>query len=111
MENWAGMLYGAAVAFVTSGLIFGLGLVILAQFNVANLANPALFNSTGGVIRSADVLTGNGAATLLAVNKSITATAEIPNNWLTLIAIVIAAVIILGLVLGGLAFAMGNGRR
>jgi hypothetical protein len=92
MENWAGMLYGAAVAFVTSGLIFGLGLVILSNFG----ATSAVLNNP--------VASG-------AVNKTITATAEIPNNWLTLIAIVIAAVIILGLVLGGLAFAMGKGGR
>ena len=101
MEGWANMLYGAAVSFVVCGLLFGIGLVILANFSTTTRSNM-LSSGTENYTTSSYILKAN--------NASINATAEIPNNWLQLVAVVIAAVIIIGLVLGGLAFAVGKQR-
>lgn len=61
-----------AIIFVVTTIVFALGLVILANFQS---------NST---------VATNSAANA-AIGKGITAVSEIPNNWLLLFAIVVAA--------------------
>ena len=78
-----GDLPGIALSFVLVGVFFGVGLLILASLQT---------NAT---------ISANAAANE-AVGKSITALSEIPNNWLGLIALVIAAAIVIGVVVGQL---------
>jgi hypothetical protein len=78
-----GDLPSVALSFVLVGVFFGVGLLILASLQT---------NAT---------IAANSAANA-AVAKSITALSEIPNNWLGLIALVIAAAIVIGVVVGQL---------
>jgi hypothetical protein len=80
-------LPNVALVFLLIGVFFAVALVILASLQ-ANTTVSANTNANA------------------AVGKTITAVAEIPNNWLLLIAIVVAAAIIIGIVvtnLGGAA--------
>lgn len=78
-----GDLKNVGISFVVIGVVFAFGLVVLAK-----LADNASIQS------SPDAWS--------AINNTIDATAEIPNNWMTIIAVVVAGVVVLGLVLGGL---------
>lgn len=76
-------LPNVALTFVLVGVFFAIGLVILASLQA---------NST---------ISSNSAANS-AVAKAITATSEIPSNWLLLIAVIIAAAIVIGVVVNNL---------
>lgn len=76
-------LPGVALTFVLVGVFFAIGLVILASLQA---------NTT---------VSSNSAANA-AVGKAITATSEIPSNWLLLIAVIIAASIVIGVVINNL---------
>jgi ABC-type dipeptide/oligopeptide/nickel transport system permease component len=73
-------LDNVAITFLIIGVVFAISLIILASFQ----ANTTVSSNT---------------AANAAIAKTVTAVSEIPNNWLGLIAIIIAAVIILGLVM------------
>lgn len=74
-----------ALVFLLIGIFFAVALVILA-----NLAG----NSSVG---------GNTAGTAnYAIQKTITAVSEIPSNWLLLIAVIVAAAVIIGIVMQSL---------
>jgi len=82
-----------ALTLVLIALFFAIGMVILTS-----LQNNASF--------------GNVSAANTAITNSITALGVIPNNWLSLIALIIAAVIVIGLLIGGLmGEASGRGGR
>lgn len=83
-----GDLPNVALTFVLIGVFFAIGLVILASLSA---------NTT--------VAANNKAQT--AVNNTITALSEIPSNWLLLIAVIIAAAIVIGIVVSNL----GRGSR
>ena len=88
-------LPGLAVIFLVTAIVFSIALIILASFAT---------NSS---------VTSNGAASK-AVNASITAVAEIPNNWLDLIAIVVAAAFLVTITVAGMMYVVsgtGGGRR
>ena len=72
-------LPNVALAFVLIGVFFAIGLVILASLQA---------NST---------VSSNSNANA-AVGATITALSEIPTNWLLLIAVVVAAAIVIGIV-------------
>lgn len=80
-----------ALVFVLIGVFFAIGLVILASLQ----ANPTV--------------DGNAEANA-AVAATITALSEIPTNWLLLIAVVVAAAIVIGIVVMYLAKGTGAGR-
>lgn len=89
LENKRGVLgladmYGVALSFVLIGVVFALGLVVLGKF------------------RDNASIAGSGAAEE-AINSTISATAEIPNNWLLIVAIVVAAVLVIGLLVRNLS--------
>ena len=79
-----GDLPNVALTFVLIGVFFAVGLVILASLQA---------NAT---------VSANTAANA-AVGKTITALSEIPSNWLLLIAVIIAAAIVIGIVVNSLA--------
>ena len=84
------------------------GMVTLADVpNVAlTLVLIALFFAIGLVIMTSlqsNATFGNNSAANAAITSSITALGVIPNNWLSLIALIIAAVIVIGLLISGLA--------
>lgn len=81
-------LPGVALSFVLIGVFFAIGLVILASLQA---------NTT---------VSSNSAANT-AVTKTITALSEIPSNWLLLIAVIVAAAIVIGIVISNL----GKGGR
>lgn len=81
-------LPGVALSFVLIGVFFAIGLVILASLQA---------NTT---------VSSNYAANT-AVTKTITALSEIPSNWLLLIAVIVAAAIVIGIVISNL----GKGGR
>ena len=83
-----GDLPNVALTFVLIGVFFAIGIVILASLSA---------NTT--------VAANNKAQT--AVNNTITALVEIPSNWLLLIAVIIAAAIVIGIVVSNL----GRGSR
>ena len=78
-----GDLPNIALTFVLIGVFFAVGLVILSSLAA---------NST--------VTASNAAGT--AVNNTITAVSEVPNNWLVLIAVIVAAAIVIGIVVSSL---------
>jgi hypothetical protein len=82
-------LQGVAINFLIIGIVFAIAIIILASFQ-------------------ANTTVASNSAANAAVAKTVTAVSEIPNNWLGLIAIIIAAVIILGLVM--MIAGQGNGR-
>jgi hypothetical protein len=83
-------LPSVALVFLLIGVFFAIALVILSSLG----ANTSVAS--------------NGAAST-AVNKTITAVSEIPNNWLLLIAVIVAAAIVIGIVISNLG--MGKGGR
>ena len=84
-----------ALTFLVVGIVFALTLVILSKFGD---------NTTVSANADAD----------LAINNTIDAVAEIPNNWLGILAIVIAAALVASIVIVALyrqlAGGMGGGR-
>ncbi len=86
-----GDLPQVALVFLLIGVFFAVALVILASLQ-----------------SNATVVASNSAQS--AINKTITAVSEIPNNWLLLIAIVVAASLVIGIVVANLGGGMG-GRR
>lgn len=86
-----GSLPNVAMTFLVIGLVFAIALVILAALQ----ANTSV--------------SSNSAANS-AVAKTITAVSELPNNWLLIIAIVIAAAIVIGIVMSSFA-GMTGGRQ
>lgn len=83
-----GDLPQVALSFLLIGVFFAVALVILAslQANSSISANSAANTSVG---------------------NTITAVSEIPNNWLLLIAVVVAAAIVIGIVISNLGGAGG----
>lgn len=78
-------LPNVAMVFLLIGVFFAVALVVLAS-----LGN----NSSLGA---------NSAGTAnYAVQKTITAVSEIPNNWLLLVAVIIAAAVVIGIVMSSL---------
>lgn len=76
-------LPNVAMVFLLIGVFFAVALVVLAS-----LGN----NSSLGA---------NSAGTAnYAVQKTITAVSEIPTNWLLLIAVIVAAAIVIGIIMG-----------
>lgn len=84
-----GDLPDIALTFVLIGVFFAVGLVVLAS------------------LQSNATVSANSAANT-AVGKTITALSEIPSNWLLLIAVIIAAAIVIGIVVTSLK---GNAQR
>jgi len=80
-----------ALAFLLIAVFFVVAIVVLVKLQ----ANDAVQTST---------------AANEAITNAITATAEIPNNWLTIIAVVIAAGVIIGVVVGYLGRSGGMER-
>jgi uncharacterized membrane protein len=78
-----GDLPNVALVFLLIGVFFAVALVILASLQA---------NTT---------VSSNSAANT-AVGKTITAVSEIPNNWLLLIAVIVAAAIVIGIVISNL---------
>ena len=76
-------LPGVALTFLLIGVFFAVALVILASLQANTTVNA------------------NSAANA-AVTKTITAVSEIPNNWLLLIAVIVAAAIVIGIVISNL---------
>lgn len=76
-------LPGIALTLMLTGIFFAVALIVLT-----NLGN----NSSMGNASVAG--TGN-----YAVQKAITAVSEIPSNWLLLIAVIVAAAVIIGIVM------------
>lgn len=76
-------LPSVALVFLLIGVFFAVALVILASLQA---------NTT---------ISGNSAANT-AVGNTITAVSEIPNNWLLLIAVIVAAAIVIGIVISNL---------
>ena len=82
-------LPGVALVFLLIGVFFAVALVILASLQA---------NSTVQASPDADT----------AINATITAVGEIPNNWLLLIAVIVAAAIVIGIVVSNLGGATGG---
>jgi hypothetical protein len=78
-----------AILFLLVGVIFSLAVVILTNF----LASPSI---------------GPNVAANATITKTITAVSEIPNNWLGLIAIIIAASIVVVIAVRALYGALGG---
>jgi hypothetical protein len=72
-----------ALSFLLIGVFFAIALVILSSL-AANTTISSNANAQG------------------AVNKTITAVSEIPNNWLLLVAVIVAASIVIGIVISNL---------
>ena len=72
-----------ALVFLLIGVFFAVALVILASLQANTTVNA------------------NSAANQ-AVTKTITAVSEIPNNWLLLIAVIVAAAVVIGIVISNL---------
>lgn len=83
-------LPNVALVFLLIGVFFAVALVILASLQD---------NST---------ISSNSAANT-AVANTITAVSEIPNNWLLLIAVIVAAAIVIGIVISNLGGASARG--
>jgi len=84
-----GELPQIALTFLLIGVFFAIALVILASLQ-SNTTIAANANAQG------------------AVNKTILAVAEIPNNWLLLVAVIVAAAIVIGIVISNLGGASGT---
>lgn len=84
-----GDLPGVALTFLLVGVFFAVALVILASLQ----ANTTVSSNT------------NANA---AIAKTVTAVSEIPNNWLLLIAVIIAAAIVIGIVVSNLGGQTGR---
>ena len=84
-----GELPSVALTFLLVGIFFAIALVILASLQA---------NTT---------ISSNSAANA-AVTKTITAVSEIPNNWLLLIAVIVAAAIVIGIVISNLGGSKGG---
>ena len=78
-----------ALIFLVVVVLFGLALVVLAKF------------------QDTDAIQGNPTANA-AVQAGIEATAEIPTNWLGIIAIIIAAAIVITIVVVSLVKSLGG---
>ena len=86
-----GDLPGVALTFLLVGIFFAIALVILAS-----------------LATNTSITASNSAAT--AVNKTIDAVKEIPSNWLGLIAVIVAAAIVIGIVVSSLGGQKVGGR-
>ena len=75
-------LYGVVLTFVLIGVILAVGLTVLAS------------------LRDTTAVTGDAES---AVNKTIVAVPELPNNWLLIIAVIVAAAIVIGLIVNSFA--------
>jgi hypothetical protein len=82
-------LPSVALTFLLIGVFFAVALVILASLQ----ANTTVSSNT---------------AANSAISKTITAVSEIPNNWLLLIAVIVAAAIVIGIVVSNLGGASGR---
>jgi hypothetical protein len=82
-------LPNVALVFLLIGVFFAIALVILASLQ-----------SNTSIASNSDAQT--------AVNNTIDAVSEIPNNWLLLIAVVVAAAIVIGIVVSNLQGATGG---
>jgi hypothetical protein len=78
-----------ALVFLLIGVFFAVALVILASLQ----ANTTI---------------SSNAAANTAVGNTIAAVSEIPNNWLLLIAVIVAAAIVIGIVIANLGGASGG---
>lgn len=76
-------LPNVALVFLLIGVFFAVALVILASLQ-------------------ANTTVSSNAAANTAVADTITAVSEIPNNWLLLIAVIVAAAIVIGIVISNL---------
>lgn len=74
-----GDMYGVVLTLVLVGLLLGIGMLVLQNF------------------QDASGVTGTDAAT--AINDTQTAVATLASTWLPIIVVIIAAAIILGLVI------------
>lgn len=81
-----------AIVFLLVGVFFAVGLVILSSLQVG-----------GGTIDQNSAANG-------AVTKARTALSEIPTNWLLLIAVIIAASVVIGIVMSSLGKGETGGR-
>lgn len=86
-------LPGVALVFLVVGVLFALSLVVLSS------------------LRDNSSISGDAE---VAINNTIDAVSEIPNNWLGLIAVVIAAALVITIVVvalyKGVAGGFGGGR-
>ena len=85
-------LPGVALAFLLTGVFFAISLVVLASLS----ANSTMGN--GSVLGTANY----------SLQKSITAMSEIPSNWLLLIAVIVAAAVVIGIVVSNLGGVTGR---
>lgn len=76
-------LPNVALVFLLIGVFFAVALVILASLQ-------------------ANTTVSTNAAANAAVADTITAVSEIPSNWLLLIAVIVAAAIVIGIVISNL---------
>jgi hypothetical protein len=76
-------LPNVALTFLLIGVFFAVALVILASLQ-------------------ANTTVSTNVAANAAVADTITAVSEIPNNWLLLIAVIVAAAIVIGIVISNL---------
>jgi NADH:ubiquinone oxidoreductase subunit 3 (subunit A) len=93
-KNKKGMELGgilpAVMTLIFVTIVIGVGLVILGQFG-----------TTTGV---------RGTASEAAINSSITAIATIPNNWMTIIVLIVVFSIIIALLVGAFMYFGRKGR-
>jgi formate/nitrite transporter FocA (FNT family) len=82
-------LPNVALVFLLIGVFFAVALVILASLN-------------------ANTTVSSNVAANAAVYKTIVAVSEIPNNWLLLIAVIVAAAIVIGIVISNLGGTTGR---
>jgi type II secretory pathway component PulF len=70
-------IYGVVLTLVLVGMLLGVGLIVLGKFEPSATAS----SSKAGT----------------AINKTIDAISELPNNWLLVIVIVVVGAIVIGL--------------
>jgi len=83
-------LPGIALIFLVVGIMFALSIVILTKF------------------QDTDTVQSNAKANA-AIAATIDATAEIPTNWLGIIAIIVAASLVITIVVVALVKSLGGG--
>ena len=87
-----GDLPNVALIFLLTGVFFAVALVILTSMN-----------------KPGSTIDGISAANT-AVTKTVTAVSEIPSNWLLLLAVIVAAAVVIGIVISSLGGKAGEGR-
>ena len=98
-----GDLKNVALALLLTGVFFAIGLVVLVTMNTNINTSTGLLNSTGGYSGNTNALNINTTLT-----KQVTALTEIPNNWLVLLAVIVAASVVIGIVVTSLGGAMNR---